>query len=226
MANEIITTLHPQSDEDTNLYPNIKKENIPNEAIDINKLDDGIKSLLNSIDELHPSGVDTATNILAYTTNKGIYIGTDTGHWYYWDGTHYVDGGVYQAASGVSNTIEKDLYPSVKKTISENKYKCDREEVLVDFMNLCAPGFTNEGTYMTFRYVTVELNPDNQTEMRLRIYCSPTQSGKMITSHKDLENKPNWYLLFAEAYISLVDEVSINAFENLVEWEKPKKLRK
>ena len=30
MANEIITTLHPDQDPNTNLYPNIKKENIPN----------------------------------------------------------------------------------------------------------------------------------------------------------------------------------------------------
>ena len=99
--------------------------------------------------------------------------------------------------------------------ISANKYKCDREEVLLDFLSLCAPGFSNEGTYMTFRYVTVELNPDNETQMRLRLYASPTQSGKMIASHKDLENKPNWYLLFAECYISMVDQVNVNAFENL-----------
>ena len=112
-----------------------------------------------------------------------------------------------------TNTYSKDYLGWTR--ISENKYKCDREEVLVDFMHMCAPGFSNEGTYMTFRYVTVELNPDNQTEMRLRIYCSPTQSGKMITSHKDLENKPNWYLLFAEAYISLVDQINPSAFENL-----------
>ena len=112
-----------------------------------------------------------------------------------------------------TNSYSKDYLGWTR--IGVNKYKCDREEVLVDFMKLCAPGFSNEGTYMTFRYVTVELNPDNETEMRLRLYCSPTQSGKMISSHKDLENKPNWYLLFAEAYISLVDQVNPSAFENL-----------
>ena len=95
MTNEIITTLHPDQDPDTNLYPNIKKENIPNKSIDKNKLDDGVNSLLNSINELYPSGTDTSTNILTYTSNKGIYIGTDTGNWYYWDGTHYVSGGSY-----------------------------------------------------------------------------------------------------------------------------------
>lgn len=98
--------------------------------------------------------------------------------------------------------------------VSANKYKCDREEVLVDFMHLCAPGFSNEGTYMTFRYVTVELNPDNENVLRLRLYASPTQIGKLIDSHTD-EEKPNWYLLFAEAYISNVDEVRPSVFENL-----------
>lgn len=99
MANEIITTLHPDQDPTINLYPNVKKENIPNGSIDVSKISDDIKSLLNSINELKPSGTGTSTTILAFTKNNGIYIGTDTGNWYYWDGTHYVSGGVYQAVS-------------------------------------------------------------------------------------------------------------------------------
>ena len=98
--------------------------------------------------------------------------------------------------------------------ISENKYKCDREEVIKDFMNICAPGFSNDGTYMTFKYVTVEINPDSNHVLRLRLYASSTQIGKLIDSHTDKE-KANWYLLFAEAYISNVNEVSIFALENL-----------
>ena len=49
MSNEIITTLHPENDEDTNLYPNIKPDNIPNKSINRTNLDDSINSLLNSI---------------------------------------------------------------------------------------------------------------------------------------------------------------------------------
>jgi len=102
---DIITTLHPENDENTNLYPNIKKENIPNGSIDLTKLSDNVKSLLNNIGELHPSGVDTSTNILAFTTDKGIWIGSDTGHWYYWNGSQYVDGGVYQATAIADGSI-------------------------------------------------------------------------------------------------------------------------
>lgn len=97
MSNEIITTLHPDSDNNTNLYPNIKPDNIPEGAISLNKLDTNVKSLLNNIGELKPSGVDTEANILAFTENEGIYIGSDTGNWYYWNGTQYVSGGLYIA---------------------------------------------------------------------------------------------------------------------------------
>ena len=101
MANEIITTLHPDQDPDTNLYPNIKGDNIPSKSVNRSKLDDSINSLLDSINELHPSGVDTSTNILAYTTNKGIYIGSNNGKWYYWDGTHYVEGGTFVSSGSL-----------------------------------------------------------------------------------------------------------------------------
>lgn len=98
--------------------------------------------------------------------------------------------------------------------ISENKYKCDRPEVLLDFLKICSPGFDNGGTYMTFRYVTVEVDPDEAHALRLRLYTSPTQIGKLISTHKNPDNT-NWYLLFAEAYIYDVNKVEPSAFENL-----------
>ena len=105
MANDIITNLHPDNDPNTNLYPNIKKENIPSKSISTDKLDDNVLSLIGS---LKPSGTDTSTNILAFTSNKGIYVATDNGHWYYWDGSAYADGGVYQATQIPDNSITKE----------------------------------------------------------------------------------------------------------------------
>ena len=117
---EIITTLHPDNDETVNLYPNIKKENIPNGSIDVNRLNDDVKSLLESINELHPSGVDTAAHILAFTSNKGIYIGSDDGNWYYWNGTQYVVGGLFQAVQ-LANGVE-DKLSSLDKTVNPYLY--------------------------------------------------------------------------------------------------------
>lgn len=53
---------------------------------------------INGLGELHPAGVDIAANILAKTADSGIWIGSDTGYWYYWNSSQnqYVSGGVYQ----------------------------------------------------------------------------------------------------------------------------------
>ena len=98
--------------------------------------------------------------------------------------------------------------------IGSKTFKCDRKEVLANFVNIVCPGFTNQGTYMTFKYVTVEINPNSQDLLRIRLYASPTQTGKLIESHLD-ESKPLWYLLFADCYVSNVGNVSINALENI-----------
>ena len=105
MTNDIITNLHPDNDPNTNLYPNIKKENIPSKSISTDKLDYNVLSLIGS---LKPSGTDTSTNILAYTSNKGIYVATDNGHWYYWNGSAYADGGVYQSSEDIEK-LKEDL---------------------------------------------------------------------------------------------------------------------
>ena len=94
---DIITTLHPENDADVNLYPNVKKENIPNNSIDRSKLDNDVNGLLDNVGELHISGVATSSIILAKTTNDGVWVGSDTGKWYYWDGSNYIVGGDFIA---------------------------------------------------------------------------------------------------------------------------------
>lgn len=50
------------------------------------------------VGDITPKGQDTSTNILAFTENKGVYIATDNGAWYYWNEltSAYVYGGLYQ----------------------------------------------------------------------------------------------------------------------------------
>ena len=103
---DIITNLHPDNDPSTNLYPNIKKENIPSKSISTDKLDDNVLSLIGS---LKPSGTDTSTNILAFTSNKGIYVATDNGHWYYWNGANYADSEMLYQSSEDIEQIKDDL---------------------------------------------------------------------------------------------------------------------
>ena len=71
----------------------------------VNQSLEDMTETIESLGQLQPSDADTSTNILAKTTADGIWIGTDTGHWYYWNGTQYADGGVYQATAIADSSI-------------------------------------------------------------------------------------------------------------------------
>lgn len=138
---DIITNLHPDGDVNTNLYPNIKKENIPSKSISTDKLDDNVLSLIGS---LKPSGTDTSANILAFTSNKGIYVATDNGHWYYWNGSAYADGGVYQSSEDVKQLKEDlvDFKDGYDNTNLWSKVELYEEKHYVDISN----GHLSHGT--------------------------------------------------------------------------------
>ena len=77
----------------------MKKEVIESVKDNYNKFETDVKNMIDGLGTLTPSGTSLESNILAFTENKGIWIGTDTGHWYYFDEltNSYTDGGVYQA---------------------------------------------------------------------------------------------------------------------------------
>ena len=130
MANEIITTLHPNQDPETDLYPNIKKGCIPNGIVGRNELDRDVNSLLNNIGSMSPKGVYSTLTALqtAYPSGaNGVYIVSEDGHWYYWNGTAWTDGGVY-----LSSIPDDELNPLSENSIQnrtvyealENKVNC------------------------------------------------------------------------------------------------------
>lgn len=231
MTNDIITTLHPDQDPNTNLFPNIKKENIPSKSIDRNKLGDDVISLLNSINELHPSGVDTSTNILAFITNKGIYIGSDTGHWYYWDGTSYVDGGTYQATEIVDNSItNKKINNNVKKDNYRllNEY---REIIPRQFYvgTLTTNGLINYNNVygVTFQYfLKVKANSSITVNSNLYTYqvCEYTnKNDSSFTAYSGVKQYGTTYYVTNDCYIRICirnanagTPATDSLFENLV----------
>ena len=158
MANDIITNLHPDNDPNTNLYPNIKKENIPNKAIDYNRLDVDVRTLINSIVSLSPQ-VDVSTNILAFKENKGIYVGSDTGEWYYWNGTQYVSGGIYHSSEDVMQ-IKKDLDNVYTFCKSRNLVNADVYEVGALQENGTIATNGSWANYRTTDFIALEQNQD------------------------------------------------------------------
>ena len=64
---------------------------------------------------------------------SGIYVTSDNGHWYYWNGSAWTDGGVYQSSEDV-NQIKEDLgevYPCVIEKVehvSTNRFNPNTAE--------------------------------------------------------------------------------------------------
>ena len=85
--------------------------------------------------------------------------------------------------------------------VSKNKYESSDSTIFNDFIAITAPYLINEGSYMTFSKVTIELNPLQDVSFRIRLFASKTQSGKLLDLYKDKTNRPNWYLLFSEALV-------------------------
>lgn len=114
---DIFTTLHLENNKKDNLYPNIRKENIPKRIIDESYLTETLLNLINSGKSGSPSYVNTEVNILSLNENKGLAVATDTGYWYYWNGTKYVQGAIYQA------TQEKPpVYIEIPLTVDSNGF--------------------------------------------------------------------------------------------------------
>ena len=85
--------------------------------------------------------------------------------------------------------------------ISKNKYCLTDKEELFKFAEICSPDLITKDIFMTFSRITIETNPKDDIKLRIRLYASPLQEGKLIDAHKNKVNKPNWYLLFSEALI-------------------------
>lgn len=190
---EIITNLHPDGDKNTNLYPNIKKENIPNKSIDISKLDDNVLSLIGS---LKPSGTDTSSNILAFTSNKGIYVATDNGHWYYWNGTQYADGGVYQT---------DPRYDELEEEIVELENK------VIKYLNITKMYEDLEGFYVSnSKPLGFISNKDMITKMPIKL-----KIGKTYT----LTRYSNGYIAFAQANELVTPGIEVYVHDVTTDWQ-------
>ena len=76
-----------------------------------------------------PNYVGTSSTILALTSDHGVAVATDTGHWYYWNGSAYADGGVYQTSEDIEllkDNLISDIslvrYEQISTTINANNY--------------------------------------------------------------------------------------------------------
>ena len=127
------------------------------------------------------------------------------------------ENGIYQDDLFTIDDLSESYFISNSfKRVSGNKYEGKGEQVFKDFIDICAPGLINEGSYMTFSKVTIELDVSVEIKYRIRLYASPSQIGKIIDENLEQTEKPNWYLLFSEALVSNVGTTTFAPAESLL----------
>ena len=85
-------------------------------------------------------------------------------------------------------------------------------------LNVDAAWFGNAaqfGIYAFCKRVTIELNPKEGIDLRLRLYASSTQWGKLVPEHHDTKY-PNWNLLFSEAEISDIGSAKVEPLSEIL----------
>lgn len=114
-----------------------------------NKLNDNVSSINNKIDsnvssvnarietlnENIQNGLSTISNgtplfassIEEMTDTTRIYVNTSNGHWYYYNGTSWIDGGVYQATAINNDSIEMKMLANDVKYNLNNRININNE---------------------------------------------------------------------------------------------------
>lgn len=110
--------------------------------------------------------------------------------------------------------LYKEFVNSNYTRISKNKYQTSEQTILDSLLPVLCPNIKNNGYFMTFERATFEID-DSDALTRVRLYTSQTQIGKIVDSHKNKDDMPNWYLLFAEAEIYNINQTGIPCLDNL-----------
>lgn len=153
---------------DTNGVMATQSEEVTNEIEDL---------IVNGVIDGSPRGVYANLSALqtAYPSGaSGVYLTSDNGHWYYWNGSAWTDGGVYQAteiADG-SVSIEK-LDDNLQRLVIEKL-----DITLNDFIDFCKYDNIN-GKVKPIKDSTVDGNGNHLQALKQFVYIKDSTKIKM-----------------------------------------------
>ena len=131
-----------------------------------------VENELSSVAQGSPKGVYATLADLqaAYPTGTtGIYVISGTGHWYYWNGSAWTDGGVYQATAINDNSI--DWYKTNFVTRGKNLY--NKDTALSGYYI----GYTSGGAFANAGFFASDFIPIDATQGYLSL--TPYSSFQM-----------------------------------------------
>lgn len=175
----------------------------------INELRSELKSEINSLASGSPL---VASSVDEMTDTKRVYVNTTDGNWYYYNGTEWVQGGIYQSTSDTENLI--NLYPKYTTNDIVNSF----------FKELYLTGINNSyklnkiGRNITVngeqRWIISFLDGNN-TEHNIQFFNNSPENIGIIN-----ENLTNGGHIYAIANWNVIKEIDVQIFTDVGLLEK------
>jgi len=131
-------------------------------------------------------GKDTSTNILAKTSNQGIWIGTDTGHWYYWNGTQYVDGGVYQATQITDGEVHYDKTDFIDGIVNILDLTDTTNNIIKSGYYCTNTNYPNGSANSDYAFVRCEVKPNTTYTLKAWFFFAELNSSETFIRQNNL----------------------------------------
>ena len=201
---------------------NIKKQTMKI-GLDKNDREQIFNALRASLNGFDIKGVAPVETILAKTQDEGIFVGQDTGDWYYWHDIAYTKGGSYIAQSNCvdlgtikgssTEDILKSIYTTIEGFENSNKIYIVRGTSLLHmFSGLFICVRVNGLVYV--QHIT-EKNKQEYTikkELNNRIVINYISTGSAITDTINVpptEDGNTGTFKFNDGYIEFVDTLNL-----------------
>ena len=161
--------------------------------IKVNK--NGIKNLEGSVKGLASGSPLVANSIAEMTDKTRVYVNTTDGHWYYYNGGSWADGGVYQAVEVEDNSIG---YTKFDKTLFNKNYYVtsngkDTSNVLGLLMLIDVKDFEIKDTYTVNAscVLDIKFNYNYACNFKARFIGNSLSEGDIIENNPIISNTFN-----------------------------------
>lgn len=124
LETELVNVNQNLNDKDINISNLQSKDNELDE-----KIDNNINNLQSQVNSLASGSPIAANSIDEMIDTTKIYVNVSDGHWYYYNESSWIDGGIYQATKIANNSIDLDMFTVNTNNIIGNK----KRNIVLDF---------------------------------------------------------------------------------------------
>ncbi len=139
---------------------------------------------------------------------QGVYVCSDNGHWYYWSGTTWTDGGVYQATEIVDGSIDQNKL-AIATNILQDYQALNYIKTLSNFstygtqpLSIESKSANNEG------YLYLNFNSAKEGKIKICI-LEKNNTTFLIKNIKEFDVIEGWNNIKTDIFVNVGDYIGV-----------------